>query len=66
MSMGSTSDDTTLALLVTAVILFACAILYCLFKDLYGCLTCPLRCIGKTYQRCCPTSAGYKVSSGQS
>ena len=61
MRMGHTDEETTLALVVASAIVAAIAILCCVFKDVYACLTCPFRCIGSTYNRCVPASTGYNV-----
>ena len=59
--MGHTDQETTLALLIASCVLAVLFILYCVFKDVYSCITCPFRCVGSTYKRCCPASAGYKT-----
>ena len=59
--MGHTDQETTLALIIVTISIIVIAILCCVFKDIYAFLTCPLRCIGSTYKRCCPASTGYRT-----
>jgi len=61
--MGHTDQETTLALLIVTLALVVIAALCCIFKDFYACVTCPFRCIGTTYKRCCSAPTSYSVQN---